>query len=391
MPFFKLNAFAAESPKERIKRSYSDTHSRFDPWIEIRSDHVVNNVQEINRQVENRPILAVIKNNGYGMGLVNIAQILEDLNPIKGYAVVKLNEAFTLRDAGLKKPILHMGSFSEDELEEMIHRNITPMVYTPIGSMFDRMAEKFQRSIPVHMCVDTGLGRVGVPHHQAGELIEDFARRNSVEIEGTMMTFTEDPDFDRVQIERFKELIAKLKSKDVPVGMMHAASTTPIFMHHDAYFDMVRPGMGIYGIYPQQEQQKNALMNLLPAMSVKGRVLYVKKIRKGESAGYGRTYVAEDDVWIATLPIGHADGYQRRAAGCAKVRINEKLYPVIASVSASHCIVEIGKEQEVHVGDTAIFYDWQDGSRPEDINAACDISVYDLTMHLSPLIPKLFV
>jgi len=120
-------------------------------------------------------------------------------------------------------------------------------------------------------------------------------------------------------------------------------------------------------------------------------VVYAKKLRKGDSAGYNRAYMAKDDVWVATLPVGHADGWPRAAAHGAKVRINGELFPVIASVSASHCIVEVGSEERVKIGDTAIFFDGQPGSRPEDVSEACGASVYDLTMHLNPLLPRRMV
>jgi alanine racemase len=129
-------------------------------------------------------------------------------------------------------------------------------------------------------------------------------------------------------------------------------------------------------------------MDLRPAMALRARVAYVKQLRAGESAGYSRAYVAKEDVWVATLPVGHTDGWPRTAAKGARVRIGGALYPVIASVSASHTIVEIGREPRVNIGDVATLWDWETGSRPEDVSQACGASVYDLTMHLNPLLPR---
>jgi alanine racemase len=151
---------------------------------------------------------------------------------------------------------------------------------------------------------------------------------------------------------------------------------------------MVRPGMAIYGIYSEQDFRTMGALDLRPSMALRARVAYVKQLRRGESAGYSRAYVAKDDVWLATLPVGHADGWPRAAAKGARVRIGGTLYPVIASVSASHTIVEIGPEPRVRIGDVATLWDWEAGSRPEDVSAACGASVYDLTMHLSPLLPR---
>ena len=151
---------------------------------------------------------------------------------------------------------------------------------------------------------------------------------------------------------------------------------------------MVRPGMALYGIYPEPKFRAMGVMQLVPAIALKARVAYVKQLQPGDSAGYNRAYTAEHPVWIATLPVGHADGLPRVAANGGRVRIGGALYPIIASVSASHTIVEIGAERRVEMGDEAIVFDWTDGSRPEDLGAACGASVYDLTMHLNPLLPR---
>ena len=151
---------------------------------------------------------------------------------------------------------------------------------------------------------------------------------------------------------------------------------------------MVRPGMGLLGIYPDARFKAMKKMDLQTALAMRVRVAYVKQLAAGSSAGYERAYVATRDTWIATLPVGHADGWPRAAAKGGQVRINGRMYPVIASVSASHTIVEIGDSPAVRAGDVATLFDWVDGSRPEDVAAATGASVYDLTMHLSALVPR---
>jgi alanine racemase len=203
-----------------------------------------------------------------------------------------------------------------------------------------------------------------------------------------MMTFTEDPAFDREQLARFQALCGALEGEGVRLGRRHAASSFALFQHADAFLDMVRPGMALYGMYPEPEFRRAGLLDLRPAVSLKARVIYVKRLRAGESAGYNRAYVAKQDVWVATLPAGHADGLPRAAAQGGRVRIAGRLYPLIASVSASHSIVEVGPEPRVAVGEVASYFDAQEGSRPEDLAAACGSSVYDLAMHLSPRLPR---
>ena len=374
-----------------LPESPASPDSSFDPWVEIHRENLRHNVAEVSRRVSARPILAVIKNNGYGMGVANVAQLLEPQSEIFGFAVVKLHEAFSLRDAGIRKPILLLGPFDEQNLLDAVTRDILPMVYTPVGPALDKVAAKIQKPVSIHICIDTGIGRVGVPYHQAAPLVGDLAARESVRVQGAMMTFTEDPDFDKEQLRRFNETCAAFEKESIALGKKHAASSFSLFQHPDAFLDMVRPGMAIYGIYSENGFRHRNILDLRPAISLKARVIYVKKLRKGDSAGYNRAYMAKEDVWVATLPVGHADCWPRSAAKGANVRINGDLHPVIASVSASHSIVEIGPEEKVKIGDIATFFDAQPGSRPEDVSESCGASVYDLTMHLNPLLPRRIV
>jgi alanine racemase len=374
---------AAPAPAE-----VSPADSAFDPWVEVHAANLAHNVDEIRQRVGGRPVMAVIKNNGYGLGVVNVGKLLDPIPGVAGLAVVKLHEAMALRDAGIRKPVLLMGPFDERNLADAVSRRIMPMVYTPLGPVLDRLAARLGRPVPLHVCVDTGIGRVGVPHLAAAPFIRELAGHKSVRIQGTMMTFTEDPEFDQEQLRRFQALCGSLENEGVPLGQKHAASSFGLFQRPDAFLDMVRPGMALFGIYSEQQFRGTGIMDLRPAVGLKARVIYVKQLRGGECAGYNRAYVAKSDVWVATLPIGHTDGLPRTAAQGARVRIGGNLYPLIASVSASHCIAEIGAEPRVQIGDVATVFDWQEGSRPEDVGARCGASVYDLTMHLNPLLPR---
>lgn len=378
-----LGSRAASAQTPEVSRG-----SAFDPWFEVNREHLAHNVTEVSRLAGGRPILAVIKNNGYGHGVVPIAQALSAAPQVRGLAVVKLSEALAIREAGVTTPLLLMGTFDEANLAEMHARDIMPMVYTPIGPALERIAARSGKPVRLHVCVDTGLGREGVPHREAPALIRDLAGRPGLSIEGVMTTFTEDEAFDQEQLRRFESLVAGLTASGVKVGLRHAASSYTLFQHGNAFLDMVRPGMALFGVYPEPQFRGLNRMTLRPAGALRARVAYVKKLAKGESAGYNRAFVAAEDTWVATLPVGHVDGWPRVAAKGARVRIGSELYPVIASVSASHTIVNIGREPKVAIGEVVTMWDWQDGSRPEDIAIACGASVYDLLMHLGGHLPR---
>jgi alanine racemase len=354
----------------------------FDPWVEVHATHLAHNLREVARSAGGQPILAVIKNNGYGLGVTTVARQLDPAGEVAGFAVVKRQEAEMVRDAGIKKPVLLMGPLAPSELADLHRRDIMPMVYTPIGAELERVAAASGRAVRIHVCVDTGIGRVGVPHDRAESLIRDLAGRRGVAIDGVMMTFTEDLEFDREQLRRFAALTDRLRAGGVAIGRRHAASTYTLFQHPDATLDMVRPGMALWGIYPEPAFRTQARIDLRPAVALRARVAYVKKLAAGTSAGYSRAFMATEDTWVATVPVGHADGWPRIAAKGAALRIRGRRYPVVASVSASHTIVNLGPETDVTIGDIATCFDWEGGSRPEDVAAACGASVYDLTMHL---------
>jgi alanine racemase len=362
-------------------------HSSFDPWVEVHAANLLANAAAVRKRTA-VPILAVIKNNGYGAGVVNVARTLSASPHVAGFAVVKLHEAHALRDAGIGRPVLLMGPAAEDDLPDLARRGIALMVYTPIAGALGRAAAKTGRELDVHVCVDTGLGRVGVPYRQAFDLVAALAGARGVRVRGIMMTFTEDAAFDREQLQRFRDLTARINAAGIDRGVAHAASSYTLFQHPDAFLDTVRPGMALYGIYPEPAFRTSEALPLVPAIALRARVAYVKQLQAGESAGYNRAYVAKRPVWVATLPVGHADGLPRVAAKGGHVRIGTRLYPIIASISASHTIVELGADRSVEIGDEATLFDWTPGSRPEDLAAACGASVYDLTMHLNPLLPR---
>ena len=381
----------AWAPDARAEAQTAARHSSFDPWIEIRPEHVRHNIREVSRLVAGRPILAVIKNNAYGMGLINMARILESEASVTGMAVVRLNEAIELRDAGITKPILLMGPFDDADLKEAVMRDVMPMVYTEVGDALARLATRRQSAVPVQVCVDTGMGRVGVPYRHAAGLIADLAGREGVNVVATMTTLNEDPEFEKLQLQRFREIEGTLAAGGVAMGRRHAAASYALFDNPPAYLDVVRPGMALFGQYSMPSFRDMGLLELRPSMSLKARVVLVKELRKGDTAGYEAAYKADRDVWIATIPAGHVDGVPRAAAKGGWVRIGGTRYPIIASVSSSHTIVEIGPQKTVQEGDIATYFDWQDGSRPEDASAASGASVYDLIMHLNPTLPRRLV
>lgn len=365
---------------------------RFDPWIEVSAEALKFNLKQLQSLAGKRPVLAVVKNNAYGLGLVPTALLLEQEPGVLGFAVVKVDAALALRAGGIKKPILHMGTSSLDAAREMVEKEIQLSLYREDeAERIKQIKRKTEKAILAHLYLDTGLGRLGMPYHRASDWITELAKRSDLSIQGCFMGFTEDPEFDRVQLRRFVELAAELKTRGVDVGRLHAASSNGVYHVPEARLDMVRPGISLYGAYPTSPKEEMAMAELRPALSMRCRVVRVEQLRKGDAAGYGRKYVATEPTWIATLPAGHVDGVPRDFVKGARVLIGEDSYPIVGAVSASHCMVELGPERSVELGQVAtILGPEHPDIHPSQQSLATGVSVYDVLMHLNPALPKTY-
>ncbi len=360
----------------------------FDPWIEVHPPHLRANAVEVARAAGGRPVLATIKNNGYGLGLVRVAEALEREPGITGFAVVKVEEAHELLDAGIRKPVLLMTRASEAEAEELVGRGVhLAPFWDGDGALLEGIAARLGREVPIHFYLDTGMSRLGMPYHRALPWMEGVANRSGVRVEGSFMGFTEVRDFDLEQLARFRRLAAEARERGIPTGKLHAASSNHVTFLPESHLDMVRPGLVLFGAQVAGGREAGVL-SLTPAIRLRGRVLRVERLRIGDSVSYGRNYVAERPVWVAAIPVGHAEGYPRQAVNGCRILVGRQTYPVIGAVSASHCIIEVGEERTVEPGETATLLgpDHPD-IHPNEVAERTGRSVYDILMHLSPAFP----
>ncbi len=364
---------------------------RFDPWIEVDAAALQANAKTVSRLAGGRPVLAVIKNNAYGLGLETAARILEPLPEIRGFAVVKTSEALTLRDAGIEKPVLLMGLFGASDGAELIRRDVQLSVCTDDSpGRIASAARAAGRKAAAQIYLDTGMGRMGVPYHRAMPVIEDVTARD-IDINGTFMGFTES-DFDVEQLGRFLSLADECRDRNLALGALHAASSHAVFNLKEAHLDQVRPGIALFGAYPSNATEEQKIGTLTPAFRLRARIVRVERLRAGDSVSYGRNYIASEPTWVATIPAGHTDGYPRAAVNGARVLVNGKTWPVIGAVSASHTIIEIGAEKAVEIGDVATLVGPDHADiHPNTVASATDTSVYDRLMHLNPVLPKFVV
>ncbi|MCB2090261.1 MAG: alanine racemase [Alphaproteobacteria bacterium] len=327
----------AEAPPQTVE-------DQFDPWIELNIDNLNHNIAEVRKKIGGRPIMAVIKCNAYGHGLIEIATSMA-MEGINHFAVVKMDEAENLRHHKVSGMILNLGPFSARDARTAITHDISQSVFSDAVDILNEEAGKLGRMAKVHIELDTGLGRVGVPYKMADAFVEKVAKLPHIKIEGLMTAMTEDADFNPIQIARLNAVYDNAKAKGIDLGIRHAASSAEVDHDPNAHLDMVRPGSALVGLEPLPN------MDIKPVLGVKTRVLYIKDMEPGESIGYHQAYKVTKPMKIVTLPLGYSDGFSLNSVGNANVIIHGKKYPMIAMITANHTIIDVTGSDDINIGD----------------------------------------
>jgi alanine racemase len=272
---------------------------------------------------------------------------------VGGIACVRVEEALAMREVGVTKPIVVMAEASEEEMEVMVRHDVLPSVWLDDAlRRLERVSRRLERPVPVHLFLDTGMNREGMPYQRARPWMEELGRSESTEVRGTYTMFSHDLDFDLEQLARFEELLAWARQRRLPLGTLHAAPTVELFHLPEAHYDMVRPGNALFGNYPSGEGVRD-MADLRAVCRLRARVTRVERLEPGDSAGFYRTLKVDRPTWVALLPVGRTDGYPSAAQGTCEVLISGRLYPVRGGVNSAHTILEIGEEKTVEVGDVA--------------------------------------
>lgn len=323
------------------------------PWIELSKAAYRHNVLQISRMAGGKPIVAVLKNNAYGLGGVEIARILDDAPNIFGVAVVKDENALAMRAGGVTKPILLMGDFDSALFPKLIGGDITFSVHSKqaLEKIKERSSEKNQ-PVNVALYIDTGLGRMGIPYRDTLAIAEQLQQMTNVQITQTFSTLTTPQDFAVEQIKRFNQLTRELEKKGIGVGLKHLAPSYSLLDLPSSHADAVRPGILLHGSFPLAKMTETETYPLKVTYRLKAPIIRLEKLKAGDTIGFSRFYPVKQDEWIATLPIGWADGYDSGAENGAKVLLADRLYPVV-NVNASHTNISLGPMTDLKVGDVA--------------------------------------
>lgn len=300
-------------------------------------------------------VIAVVKAEAYGHGMVEVARHLYGQG-VRVFGVSDVAEGLKLRQARIKGEILLFESALPTDAAHIIKHQLTPTISSfELVERLNKLAAKGKKQVRVHIKVDTGMGRLGVPHKDALEFIKKVSQLKFITIEG-LYTHLPLADTNRVftqtQIKKFKILVQDLNSINIRVPYLHAANSAGLLGQKTDVFNLIRPGIMLYGLFP--DGKKKSGVNLKAVMSVKSKVVCVKTLEKGQGVSYGWNFIAKRKMTIAIIPIGYANGYFRALSNKAYVLVGGKKCPVLGNVTMDQIIVDVTGLKGVKLGDAIV-------------------------------------
>ena len=373
------------------------TYSRV--YAKINLDAIAYNMEQMKQRVDgNTQIMAVIKTDGYGHGAVQVAQMIEKYPYIWGFAVATLDEAVILRTEGITKPILVLGCIFPDQYMAMLDHDIRMNVYTEdMAKEISQMARREGKTAYMHIKLDTGMARLGFSTTmESVEAIERISHLSNIKMEGVFTHFAKadeaDKTFTNKQIADFRYMLDRLEERKVSFEYEHCSNSAAIIEVEDARFNLVRAGISTYGLYPSDDVNKEAV-HLKPALALKSHVAYVKEIDAGTPVSYGGTFVSDEKMVIATIPVGYGDGYPRSLSGKGYVLIRGKKAPILGRICMDQFMVDVTQIEGVSFGDKVTLIG-RDGNESISVETLSEISGrfnYEFICDLGKRIPRVYV
>lgn len=362
--------------------------------VEINLARLTQNYRNIEHAVGDAMVMPVIKSNAYGHGLVEVGRHYARIG-VKRLAVALLEEGIALRQAGIDMPISILGTLPPAQIVAGLRHNLT-LTASSVAMLrtIDAQAESMQIKPPVHLEIDTGMERTGARPYEAQSFLEESLRCRAANIEGIFTHFANADLIDltsaRLQIERFQEVLRFYERRSIPHPMRHMASSAGILQLPESHFDMVRPGIMLYGIYPSAECARPIAIR--PALSLRSRISFVKLVEANSSLSYGWTWRSDHRVRIATVPLGYGDGYSRRLSNKAHVLIRGKRYPIAGRVCMDQFMVNL-ESDEAAEGDvvTLIGEEGDESITCDDLAELLGTNPYEVLTNLNTRLPRLYV
>jgi alanine racemase len=361
-------------------------------WAEIDLDNLAYNFRQIKNLLSPATkVMVTVKADAYGHGLIPVSKRLVSQGA-DYLGVASIDEGIILRQAGITLPILIMGLILKKDIEPVFSYRLTTTVCDlELAMALNKMAKRQARPIDVHIKVDTGMGRIGVLYQVAEKLIKKINNMELINIEGIFTHFPladKNREFTLHQINLFECLVDKLNKDGIRIPLVHAANSLGVVGYKSSHFNMVRPGLIIYGLYPAQ----NLKIKLKPVLSLKTKVIFVKKLPMGHGISYGHDYITSKESRIATLPIGYGDGYPRNLSGKAPVLIGGKRFKINGRICMDQVMVDVGNFS-VKIGDEVVLIGSQGKNKisAEELARLSGTIPYEIVCGLGSRIPRVYI
>ncbi len=370
-------------------------------WAEIDLDALQFNIESIKNSIDKAAkIIAVIKTDGYGHGAIQIARILEEEEQVWGYAVATAEEAFSLRDARIQKPVLILGYTFPYSYGQIIEEEVRSTVFTyETAKELSDLAVAAGKDCRIHIKIDTGMTRIGIhPDDEGMALIRKISGLPGLQIEGIFTHFATADEADRTktyhQMTLFKEYADRVDDElGIRIPMRHCSNSAGIAGIPEANMDAVRAGIILYGLWPSDEVKADGRIQLRPMLSLKSRVVYVKMVPRGQEISYGGTYTTTRDTRVATICIGYGDGYPRSLSNCGHVLVKGQRAPILGRVCMDQFMVDVTDiEQPVRVGEQVTLIGRDGGAciTMEELGALSGRFNYELACDIGKRIPRIY-
>ena len=364
-------------------------------WVEIDLNALRHNLLAVKKRIGPQiKILGIVKADAYGHGDYEVSRVLLN-NGVEMLGIAILEEGIQLRNTGIKAPLLLLGGVFEEQIDSIIHYDVTPTVYDlKLAEVLSKKATYFNKKLKVHVYVDTGMGSIGVKHDNAVEFVKFVKNLKNLIIEGiyTHCSSSDEKDsaFTNVKIKRFRDVLAALDSMNARIPLRHMANSGAILGYPEAYFTMVRPGLSLYGLYPSADVSRD--IGIRPVMSFKTRIIHIKDMESGDVVGYDRAYRITKPTRVATLHLGYDDGYNRLLSNQGEVLIRGKKASIIGRVCMDQCFVDVTNIKDVSVGDEAVLYgsQGQETIPIESIAKQLNTIPYEVTCSISKRVPRIY-
>jgi len=362
-----------------------------DTWAEINLDDIEENVKNMrSRMAEASKLFAVVKANGYGHGAVEVARTAL-LAGADYLAVAFLDEALALRNAGIDAPILVLGASRPADILVAAKQDIILTVFDV--EWLTRATERLQgNKIKIHVKIDSGMGRLGIRKEQEVKEIEEFLMcHQEFILEGIYTHFAtadeKNSSYLNEQAKKFADILASFKAKP---PIIHCSNSAAGLLYPELAFNGVRLGISMYGLTPSMEIKEMLPFSLKEAFSLHTKIVQVKKLHKGDKVSYGATYEAKEDEWIATLPIGYADGWLRKLQG-QEVLVNGVRVPIVGRVCMDQCMIRLPHEIAVGTKVTLIGTQQEQCISVNEIAKKLDTINYEVTCTIANRVPRIYL